>query len=87
MEIDKFAKEMASGNTAASEKKVPFIKAKDVRAEVDHLKQSPNGTVKKRGDDLLRRILASLAKGRADNQRAVAETAKELVERGWYGAP
>jgi hypothetical protein len=85
LEIDKFVKTVENGDTAVAEKKVPFIKAKDVRAEAEALRRSPNGTTKKQGDDLLRRILASLAKGRADDQKAVAEVAKELVESGWYG--
>lgn len=85
MEIDKFVKAIANGDTAATEPKVPFIKAKDVRAEMDSLKRSQNGVTKKKGDDLLRRILASLSKGRADDQKAAAEVAKELLDLGWYG--
>jgi len=85
LEIDKFVKAIANGDTASTGQKVPFIKAKDAKAELDSLKQSKNGVTKQKGDDLLRRILASLAKGRADDQKAVAETARELVELGWYG--
>lgn len=68
--------------------KVPFIKAKDARAEIGVLKQTKETTLdtrKKAGDALLRRILTSLSKGRADDQRAVAEIARELVELGLYG--
>jgi hypothetical protein len=85
LKIDEMAKAIANGDTAIAEKKVPFIKARDVKAEMDFLKRSQNGVTKKKGDDLLRRILASLSKGRADDQKAVAETAKELVDLGWYG--
>jgi hypothetical protein len=66
-------------------KKVPFLKAKDIRAEFESVKDSSNRKAQKSGDNLLRRILASLAKGRADDQRAVADIAKKLVELGLYG--
>lgn len=74
------------GDTAPATKKTPFIRAKDVRAELELIKNLDNGSSRKMGDDLLRRILTSLAKGRADDQRAVAETAKQLVEAGLYGS-
>lgn len=86
MKTDEMAKVVLNGDTAIMEKKVPFIKAKDVLAEMDSLRSRGNGETKKIGDDLLRKILTSLAKGRADDQKAVAETARELVERGWYGS-
>ena len=86
MEIEKFARALANGDTASFEKKTPFLKAKEVRAEFEVLKNLENGRTQKRGDALLRKILASLAKGRADDQRAVAETARQLVESGLYGS-
>lgn len=66
-------------DTAEPSKKIPFIRAKDAAAELARVK-SP-----KDGDALLRKILTSLAKGRADDQKAVAAVAKELVEAGTYG--
>jgi len=76
-------KAIANGeDTAAASQKVPFIKAKDAQHELTSIKDTSH---QQRGDVLLRKILASLAKGRADDQKAVAAVAKELMELGMYG--
>lgn len=86
MEIDKFARAIANGDTAVVANKVPFLKAKDVAAEFETLSAFDEKKARKKGDALLRKILTSLAKGRADDQKAVAETAIRVMEAGWYGS-
>jgi hypothetical protein len=72
-------------DTAETSEKVPFIKAKDIKRELLGISIRSDMSHQKRGDTLLRKILASLAKGRADDQKAVAAVAKEIVESGMYG--
>jgi len=85
LEIDKFVKAIANGDTAEPGQKTPFIKAKDAQQEMAGIKLRSDCSHQERGDALLRRILASLAKGRADDQKAVAAVAKQLVDEGMYG--
>lgn len=86
MDIDRMVKAIANGeDTATASQKVPFIKAKDAQHELTSIRICSDTSHQQRGDVLLRKILASLAKGRADDQKAVAAVAKELVELGMYG--
>ena len=82
MDIDKVTTDIISVDTAKLGEKTPFIRAKDAQAELSRLKEAPS---KSHGDEMLRRVLASLAKGRADDQKAVSAVARELVELGLYG--
>ena len=86
MKLDKFIGSITKEDVTASSRseKVPFIKAHEIRAEFDGLENKPEEAAK-RGDALLRKILTSLAKGRADDQKVVAGVAAEILKRGWYG--
>jgi hypothetical protein len=85
LDIDKLVTGISDRDTASKEVKVPFIKAKDVRNELASIRMQPSRIRQERGDALLHRILVSLAKGRADDQKAVAAVAMELVLDGMYG--
>jgi len=85
LDIDKYVKAIANGDTAAADQKVPFIKAKDAQQELTSISIRSDCSHQQKGDELLRRLLASLAKGRADDQKAVAAVAKQLVDSGYYG--
>lgn len=85
LDIDKLARDINNKDTASKGTKVPFIKAKDVQQELMSIQLRSDCSHQERGDALLRRILASLAKGRADDQKAAAAVALELVSAGMYG--
>lgn len=84
---------LLKGDTKSSESKVPFLKAKDIRKEWDSILTEERGNGKPahhaeivaKGDALLHRVLASLSKGRADDQKAVAQVGHEVLESGLYG--
>jgi hypothetical protein len=82
VDIEKEVNRMLSGDVTPRNEKVPFLKAKDLKKEMDTL--ATNGSVSD-GDELLRRILMSLAKGRADEPKVVAQIANDLVQSGLYG--
>lgn len=61
---------------------VPFLKAKEMRKRLEEVREHNIF-----GDALLLHILRSLAVGKADDPKAVALVALELVQERWHVRP